>query len=50
LVVIFSSLTIVVALTLNLPSTAKAAEQSKTEANIEGPGPGTDSGYRSLRC
>src|SRR6266478_2185454 len=36
LVVIFSSLTIVVALTLNLPNTAKAAEPSKTEANMEG--------------
>src|SRR5437667_531040 len=36
LVVFFSSLTIVVALTLNLPNTAKAAEPSKTEANMEG--------------
>jgi CubicO group peptidase (beta-lactamase class C family) len=35
-VVIFSSLTIVVALTLNLPNTAKGAEPSKTEATMEG--------------
>jgi len=35
-VVFLSSLTIVVALTLNLPDTAKAAEPSKTEANMEG--------------
>jgi CubicO group peptidase (beta-lactamase class C family) len=36
LVVFLWSLTIVVALSLNLPNTAKAAEPSKTEATIEG--------------
>ena len=36
LVVFLSSLIIVVALTLNLPNTAKAAEPSKTKATIEG--------------
>ena len=36
LVVFLSPLTIVVALTLNLPNTAKAAEPSKTKATIEG--------------
>jgi len=36
LVVFLSSLIIVVALTLNLPNTAKAAEPSKTKAPIEG--------------
>ena len=36
LVVFLSSLTIVVALTLNLPNTAKAAEPSKTKATMEG--------------
>jgi CubicO group peptidase (beta-lactamase class C family) len=36
LVVFFSSLTIVVALSLNLPYAAKGAEPSKTEANMEG--------------
>jgi CubicO group peptidase (beta-lactamase class C family) len=36
LVVFFSSLTIVVALSLSLSNTAKAAEPSKTEANMEG--------------
>ena len=36
LAVLLSSLTIVVALTLNLSNTAKAAEPSKTEATKEG--------------
>ena len=36
LVVFLSSLIIVVALTLNLPNTAKAAEPSKTKATVEG--------------
>jgi len=36
LVVFLSSLIIVVALTLNLPNTAKAEEPSKTKATIEG--------------
>jgi CubicO group peptidase (beta-lactamase class C family) len=36
LVVFLSSLIIVVALTLNLPNTAKAAEPSKTKATMEG--------------
>jgi CubicO group peptidase (beta-lactamase class C family) len=36
LVVFLSSLIIVVAFTLNLPNTAKAAEPSKAEANMEG--------------
>src|ERR1700756_302534 len=36
LVVFLSSLIIVVALTLNLPYTAKGAEPSKTKATIEG--------------
>jgi CubicO group peptidase (beta-lactamase class C family) len=36
LVVFLSSLTIVVALTLNLPNTANAAEPSKTKATMEG--------------
>jgi len=37
LVVFLSSLIIVVALTLNVPHSAKGAEPSKTEATIEGP-------------